>query len=95
MVQAVLSRSTTISDHQRGEADERPSQNNVEMFLQGEVKENLTECWFEINELKEYFRIAVKTLPKSHAERLKLFRQIIGYPIGKFVSIGEGKSSDA
>ena len=38
-------------------------------FLQNEVKENLTECWFEINELKEDFRTAVETLPKTQVER--------------------------
>ena len=83
LVQAVLSQSMTIRETGENETNVL-SQKNVEMFLNDEeIEENFEERWFEINELKKYFEKAAEKLPKSQNERVKILRQILGYPTGK------------
>jgi hypothetical protein len=51
---------------------------------EGEV--NLTETWFEVDELKERFQRAFDVLPTSRRARKEMMQRILGYPIGDFYS---------
>ncbi len=50
---------------------------------EGEV--NLTETWFEVDELKERFRQAFNIIPTDRSARKEMLQRIMGYPIGDLI----------
>ena len=50
-------------------------------------EENLTETWFEIDELKQRFQQARNILPATRSARKDMLDRILGYPIGKSIRI--------
>lgn len=61
------------------------SQTVMRLFLEDDQEDetNLTETWFEINELKERFQKAMRILPSSRKRRREILHKILGYPTGK------------
>ncbi|CAF2774149.1 unnamed protein product [Rotaria sp. Silwood2] len=66
------------------EIDIASSQATVNFLLENNEKnENcLTETWFEINQLKERFQQAIKTIPVSQHAQREMCHKILGYPTG-------------
>ncbi|CAF0923170.1 unnamed protein product [Rotaria sp. Silwood1] len=66
------------------EVDIAASQAIVNFLLENnqQNEKNLTETWFEINQLKECFQKAINILPANRHERLEMFHKILGYPTG-------------
>jgi hypothetical protein len=52
-----------------------------------ESEANLTEIWFEVDELKERFRRAFDVIPTSRRARKEMMQRILGYPTGDIVLI--------
>ena len=47
-----------------------------------EIPENLTETWFEVDQLKGLFQRAMQMLPRHQKQRKEMLNQILGYPKG-------------
>ncbi len=65
------------------------SEATVNLLLENneEDEENLTEPWFEVNELKQRFQRAIDMIPASRRARKDMLYKILGYPTGKIYLI--------
>lgn len=60
------------------------SQATVNLLLVNDQEDegNLTETWFEVDELKQRFQRAMNILPSSRCARKEMLYKILGYPTG-------------
>ncbi len=58
----------------------------VNLFLENN-QENLTETWFEVDELKKRFQRAMDIIPNTRCARKEMCLKILGYPTGKIILI--------
>jgi hypothetical protein len=68
-------------------ADIDSSQTTVNVLLENnqEDETNLTETWFEVDELKQRFQKAIHIIPTRRRARQEMLHRILGYPTGKTV----------
>ncbi|UJR36237.1 hypothetical protein I4U23_028969 [Adineta vaga] len=54
----------------------------LESYHRDEKESNLTDTWFEINELKQRFQQAANNMPINRPARKEMLHKILGYPTG-------------
>ena len=61
------------------------SETIVQLLLDDDREDNypnLTEVWYELDQLKQHFQQAVDMLPNSQNARKEMLHRILGYPAG-------------
>ena len=89
MVRAVLTQSL-FDDQQLAELKESSADDVVSSeagfnFFSNDtttIPDDITETWFEVNQLKELFQRARQMLPTRRQGRREMLNQILGYPKG-------------